>query len=125
MKFAKGFLLINSVLFVFFGLSFIFAPSYFTHLFTGGAFTTSSAAIDVRATYGGLGVGLGVWLLLCVKEHIRLGILGCIVVLASIVLGRVVGLVLDESPNRIMYFFLVTEIGFLIAAIFGLRKLGK
>jgi hypothetical protein len=38
MKFAEGFLLINGILFVFFGLSFVFAPGYFINLFTGGAF---------------------------------------------------------------------------------------
>jgi hypothetical protein len=39
MKVVEGFLLINGILFIIFGLILIFAPSYFIHLFTGGAFT--------------------------------------------------------------------------------------
>jgi len=121
-KFGKWLVLVNGVLFVGFGLGFIVAPSYFSGLFTGGTFTTASAAIDVRATYGGLGLGVGIWLLLCLKRNVRLGLLGSLVVLASIVFGRTVGLVADGNPNNFMFVFLVAEVAFLVATLYALRK---
>lgn len=125
MSFDKGLVFVNGVLFVGFGLGFMAAPNFFTGLFTGGVLTTSSAIIDVRATYGGLGLGLGLWLLLCAKENVRLGLLGSLVVLASIILGRVVGLVADGSPNMLMYVFLVAEAVFVLATLYALRTARK
>lgn len=125
MKFAKRLVLINGVLFVGFGLGFLIAPVFFSSLFTGGTLTTSSAAIDLRATYGGLGLGIGVWFLLCAKSNVRLGVLGAIAVLASIVIGRVIGLVVDGAPNMFMYVFLLAEVVFLLASLFALRKVSE
>jgi hypothetical protein len=124
-KFAKALVVVNGILFVGFGLGFIVAPSFFSSFFTGGVPATSSAAIDLRATYGGLGLGTGVWFLLCAKSNLRLGVLGAIAVLASIVLGRVIGLAVDGTPNIFMYLFLLAEVVFLLASLFALKMVGK
>ena len=96
MRLGRALVIVNGVLFAGFGLGFMAAPSFFSGLFTGGVFSTPSAIIDVRATYGGLGLGLGLWLLLCSKEHVRLGLVGSLIVLTSIMLGRVAGLIVDD-----------------------------
>lgn len=121
MRFGKTLVFVNGVLFVGFGLGFMAAPSFFSGLFTGGVLSTTSAIIDIRATYGGLGLGLGLWFLLCSKENVRLGLLGSVVVLASIILGRVAGLIVDGSPNIFMFAFLGAEAAFFVAAVHALR----
>jgi len=122
MNFGNLLVAVNGVLFVGFGLGFIVAPGFFTGLFTGGVLSTPSAAIDMRATYGGLGLGIGIWLLLCAKENVRVGLLGSLFVLASIILGRIVGLVVDGSPTGYMYIFLGAEVLFLLLVIYALRS---
>jgi len=120
-RFGKVLVFVNGVLFVGFGLGFMAAPVFFSGLFTGGVFSTTSAIIDVRATYGGLGLGLGFWFLLCSKENIRLGLQGSLVVLASIILGRVVGLIMDGGPNMFMFVFLGAEVVFFLAALYAIK----
>ena len=122
MNFGKALVLTNGILFIGFGLGFLFSPVFFYNLFTGGAFTTSSAAIDVRSTYGGLALGLGIWLLIASKQNVHLGLQGALAVLASLVVGRVMGISFDGSPNMFMHVFLAAEVVFLFATLYALRK---
>lgn len=121
MRLGRALVIVNGVLFAGFGLGFMAAPSFFSGLFTGGVFSTPSAIIDVRATYGGLGLGLGLWLLLCSKEHVRLGLVGSLIVLTSIMLGRVAGLIVDGNPNSFMLVFLGAEVAFVLATLYALN----
>ena len=122
MKIGKTLVFVNGVLFVGFGLGFIISPGFFLKLFTETTLSLSSAVIDVRATYGGLGLGVGVWLLLCFKDNVRLGLLGSLVVLASIILGRTIGLIVDGNPNIFMFVFLGAEMVFFLAALYALKS---
>lgn len=124
MKFDRALVLVNGILFVGFGLGFIFAPVFFFALFTGGHFTTPSAIIDMRATYGGLALGLGSWLVICAKQNVGLGLLGSFVVLAAVIVGRLTGIALDGGANLFMYLFLAAELLFFLATWYALR-LGK
>lgn len=121
MIFGKALVLVNGILFIGFGLGFILAPVLFTNLFTGGHFTTPSAIIDVRATYGGLALGLGIWLVICANQNVRLGLVGSFAILASLILGRVTGIALDGGANIFMHIFLAAEVLFLLATWFALR----
>lgn len=121
MKFSQALVLVNGILFIGFGLGFVIAPVYFSTLFTGAHFATPSAIIDVRATYGGMALGLGIWLVVCARQHVRLGLLGSLAVLVSIVTGRLVGIVLDGGANVFMYVFLVAELLFLLATWYAWR----
>ena len=123
LKFAKALILINGILFIGFGLGFILAPVFFSTLFTGGHFTTPSAIIDVRATYGGLALGLGIWLVICTKQNVRLGLVGSFAILASLIIGRVTGIALDGSANIFMQIFLAAEVLFLLATWYALRAI--
>ena len=122
MNIGKTLVFVNGVLFVGFGLGFIIAPGFFLKLFTETTLSLPSAVIDVRATYGGLGLGVGVWLLLCFKDNVRLGLLGSLVVLASIILGRTIGLIVDGNPNVFMFVFLGAEMVFFLAALYALKS---
>jgi hypothetical protein len=123
LKFGKALVLVNGILFIGFGLGFVLAPIYFSTLFTGGQFTTPSAVTDVRATYGGLALGLGIWLVICSKQHIHLGLVGSFAVLASIIVGRVTGIAVDGGANIFMYIFLAAEVLFLLATWYALRAI--
>lgn len=125
MKFAKALIFISGVLFIGFGAGFVFAPHFFFNSFTGGLLTTTSSAIDMRATYGGLGLGVGIWFLLCAQQNLRLGLSGAIAVFSSIVFGRIVGFGLDGNANIVMYVFVVLEAVFLTAAFLVLQRIGK
>jgi hypothetical protein len=120
--FGKVLVFVNGVLFIGFGLGFIVAPSFFSSLFTGATLSPSSALIDVRSTYGALGLGVGVWLLFCFKDNVRLGLVGSLVVLASIIVGRVAGLIVDGNPNTFMYVFLGAEVVFFLATLYVVRS---
>lgn len=124
MKFDRALVFVNGILFIGFGLGFILAPVFFFALFTGGEFTTSSAIIDARATYGGLALGLGIWLVICSKQDVRLGLLGSFVVLAAVIVGRITGVALDGGANLFMYLFLAAEVLFFLATWYAFR-LGK
>jgi hypothetical protein len=76
MKFATNLLRVNAALFIAFGTCFIVAPEFFADALTGSEPWTSSALIDMRATYGGmcLGVGLAFWFCARQREtHCRSG----------------------------------------------------
>lgn len=121
MQFGKTLVLVNGILFISFGLGFMLAPVFFSSLFTGAQLSTSSAIIDVRATYGGLSLGLGIWLIICAKQHIRLGLVGSFTVLASLIIGRITGIVLDGGANMFMYLFLAAEVLFFLVTWYALR----
>jgi hypothetical protein len=69
MKFATNFLRVTAALFMVFGACFIVAPEFFAHALTGSEPWTSSALIDMRATYGGMGLGIGLVFWFCARQR--------------------------------------------------------
>jgi hypothetical protein len=65
MRFAVVLLWITSVLFVGFGIGAAAAPRELALFITGGAPSIPSAIIDMRATYGGVALGMGLCFGLC------------------------------------------------------------
>ncbi len=122
MSASKAVLLFIGGFTVIFGLSFVFAPHYFFELYTDGKFPTTSAAIDVRTTYGGFSTGLGLFLIWCSKGNIRAGLTAALFALACIIPARILGLVVDGSPTTTMYLFLAMEVVSLIAVLLVLRN---
>ena len=122
MNASKMVLLAIGVFTVMFGLSFVFAPHYFFALYTDGAFTTTSAAMDVRTTYGGFSLGIGLFFLWGSKNNIRAGLMAALLALSCITAARILGLVLDGSPNTTMWVFFAMEIVSLIAVFLVWRK---
>lgn len=113
--------LANGIFLAAFGAAFLIAPHFFYKLFTDAGFATASAAIDARATYGGFALGVAIWLIVCARQNIRLGLLGLLLMLAAIVPGRTVGLLIDGQPNAFMYIFYSAEILFLVVTLALLR----
>ena len=124
MNFKTILIWINALVFIAYGLGFVFFPETLALLVTGSAPSTSSGVIDMRATYGGMTLGLGVLFGLSASDPrtVRLGVWGIIVVMIGMAAGRLFGMIQDGTPNPIMYIFLAVEIVVVILASWALRR---
>ncbi len=120
----KSLILLNSVVFLLFGLSFIFLPEILSLYITDSTPTTTSGITDMRATYGGISLGFALFLSITSrKPHLfSLGTKAIILVVGGMAFGRIIGMIQDGSPNEMMYINLVLE---MIIVIIGLVLLSK
>lgn len=117
--------LLTAVVFLLYGLAFLVLPTYVLQLVTEGSVSSSSGIIDIRATYGGMSVGVGVILLLLTTqgvETLRVGVWSVFILMSGMAVGRVIGIVLDGEPNIVMYIYLGLEVAVSTFALFLLRK---
>jgi hypothetical protein len=79
-----------------FGFASIFKPAEMTAI-TSVVVPTAEARTDVRATYGGLEFGVGVFLLLCAFRHefVRVGLFAAVCVLVAMATARTLGILVD------------------------------
>ena len=112
MKFARILLLLGSGIFALYGLLFSIAPVELARLVTGDAPSSPSALIDMRATYGGMSIAVGmILMLLALKEEtIRIGVVSLLLVVVCMAATRIVGIAVDGDANIAMYFYLGLEI---------------
>ncbi len=123
MKFSSYLLWANGLLFVLFGVGFLFQPTQLAMLITQSAPISSSGLIDMRATYGGLSLGIGLYLGLCARTGAnRSGLLVSSSVLSCAALGRLLGFILDGKPTLMMVLLLAAEIVFSILSVTVLLK---
>ncbi len=108
-----------------FGLSFIVAPHMFFEIFTDATFPTTSAAIDVRTTYGGFSFGFGLFLFYCLKNNLKIGLFAALLALTSITAVRILGIAVDGDPNTYAYIFLGMEAVALVLAFWAWRQEGR
>src|SRR2546422_773211 len=126
MKFAVILLWVTAALFAGFGVGFVAAPEQLAKFITGSAPSIPTAVIDMRATYGGVAFGMGLFFGLCAARPrwVRPGLFGSLLVVASIAMARCVGLVVDRGPNAVMLLLLSTEVIFVGLYAVALRQLG-
>ena len=112
MKFARILLLLGSGIFALYGLLFSIAPVELARLVTGDAPSSPSALIDMRATYGGMSIAVGmILMLLALKEKtIRIGVVSLLLVVVCMAATRIVGIAVDGGANIAIYFYLGLEI---------------
>ncbi len=124
MKFPATLLWINAALFAAFGAGFIVAPAYLSQIITDATPGTTSAMIDMRATYGGMALGTGLLFGLCASQSgaQRVGLIASLLILAGIAAGRLAGIFLDGSPNSFMFILLAAELLFTGLAIVALKQ---
>ena len=120
----KIFILINSVVFLLYGIGFMFVPETFSLYVTDTVPMTNSGLIDMRATYGGMSVGFAVLLFFMSKDSktFTLGVKAIILIIGGMALGRTIGMIKDGSPNTIMYVYLLLEI---VVVLIGIKLLAK
>ena len=87
-------------------------PAVLSELITEASPATPSGVIDMRATYGGESAGFGLLLLFLdnTLTLIQAKLLGIMFVVGGMALGSSIGMLVDGSPNMMMYAFLLLEI---------------
>lgn len=106
-----AFLGLNAILFALFGLVFILAPTYFSILFTDAAPDTVSGLTDMRATYGGVALGLGLLFAWQANRpaRVRDGLRALACITAPLAGARLYGIAIDGG-NGFMLAFLAAEL---------------
>ncbi len=109
---AKALVWITGLFFVVYGIAFTLLPVEMAKLVVGGSPDTASGIIDMRATYGGMSIAVGVVILMLGLRPgmLSTGLLIIAVVLLGLATGRIVGIVMDGNPNTVMYAYLVAEL---------------
>jgi|TARA_B110001469_G_scaffold13054_1_gene13217 hypothetical protein len=98
--------------FFIYGLLFIVFPQEALQMLVQGKVSTRSELIDLRATYGGMMIGLGLLLFILANNvsTIKVGLLAVFILMLCMALGRIVGIVIDGEPNQLMYIYLALEL---------------
>lgn len=125
MRFARVLLLLSALVFVVVGIGFLIVPARWAAI-TEISLPTAMARTDLRATYGGLDLAVGVFLWICARrdEWIRPGLVGLALAAAGFGGGRLVGIVAEGSAAPLMLIFLAIEAVIVIVALATLRRLG-
>jgi hypothetical protein len=112
-------LAINALLFVIFGLAFVFVPDQASPMFLGVPAPGGDLLVDMRATYGGLSLAVGVAMGYCAyrSELLKPGLILALLVTLGLLTGRVVGIVDAGSVGPAMYQSLGFEV--FLSSLFG------
>ncbi len=112
MNFSKALVVLTAFIFLIYGALFVLFPIQLLELVANGAVTSASGVIDMRATYGGMSVAVGIILLLLAKseETIKVGLMSVFLLMACMAISRMVGIFVDQNPNVMMYVYLALEI---------------
>jgi hypothetical protein len=115
---------INAAVFLLYGIGFVLFPESLSAFVTGNVPGGSSALIDLRATYGGMSIGLGILLgLLALNPAwVRAGLLGVLVIMLGMASARLYGIAVDGTPNRIMLVYLAAEVAMVCVAFWALKS---
>lgn len=110
---AKLILWLNAAVFAGFGLACILWPAEVAELTTGAVPATTSALTDFRAVYGGMMLGIGLLLALTTRRTMatRVGLQAVVLILFCMAAARLIGILVDGSPNQYMLLYLVAELG--------------
>lgn len=89
---------------------------------------TPAARTELRATYGGLELGLFAFLAWCAcggRERLRVGLVGLGLSTLGFAFGRVIGIVWDQPPEPIFRTLVGVEVVSTLAAGFAAWRLGS
>jgi len=125
--FGKAVLIVSGLMYLVFGVAFLFAPAKL------GAWVHLDAAhpvarTELRAFYGGLEIGLAVFLCLCAwrSEWVKAGLLAAALIFGCTAAGRVVGMAVDGARGTAVVAILVVEVAFaVVAALAFVRMRGR
>ena len=123
MSFARMYLRIFGALTAVIGLVYLIAPEGLTDA-AGFGTLAPGGLTDVRATYGGIQLGMGGFLLWAAADEARVRPALVLVMLSigAVALSRAIGLAVDGSANPFHVSGLVTEITLTALSAFALRR---
>ena len=121
----KLIVIITAAVFAIFGLAFILLPEVLSQAITGAVPTTASGLIDMRATYGGMSLAVGLILFMLARSDVRMGLITVLLLMLGMAGGRTYGILVDGSPNIMMVLFLALELGLAMVAAVLLARDSK
>jgi hypothetical protein len=112
MKLGRMLVFLGGGFFILYGILFAAAPVELARLVTDGGTTSPSGLIDMRATYGGMSIAFGMLLVVLARKAstLRLSVAGLLIVMICMATTRTIGIVVDGSPNVMMYVYLTLEL---------------
>jgi hypothetical protein len=124
MDLARTYLRILGAMTLFFGIAYLLAPSRMTDP-TGFGPLGPAATTDVRATYGGLQIGLGVFLLWAAAQQarVRIALVLQVLTIGAVAAARALGMLIDGAATGVLLGALCLEILLTVAAVALLRRL--
>jgi len=125
MLMARVVLAFGALIFAGIGFLFLVAPVRWAAV-VGIALPTPTARTDLRATYGGFDLALGVFLALCAvrTEWAVPGLIAQALALAGFGGGRLIGMLAERSASRLMLLFLGIEVAGALVSLFVAARLG-
>ena len=92
--------------------------------FVSDTLSSTSSIIDIRATYGGMSIGVGsiLYLLARGESTLRTGLLAVLLVMACMASARLYGIMVDGQPNGYMHLYLILALVAVGLSIVLLRK---
>ena len=111
MSFDRGALAILTAVVLLSGFGSVVAPNSLTQ--QAGLVATPSGLTEIRAFYGGLQIGVGLFLLWCLRQQsmIPAGLLLVGLAVGGAGIARVLGMTIDGEPTRFHLVNLAVEIG--------------
>lgn len=94
--------------FFLFGIPAFVVPEWFSEVL-GYKLASKGALMEFIAAYGGLIIGVGIYLLYCLKTNVISGLVAVLFVMGSLFLGRIIGYGVEREINDIQLVFLVIE----------------
>ena len=128
MTFSIVILWINVVAFGLYGIAFIFKPMAMSQACTGTAPNTTSAVTDMRATYGGFMLSVGLWIgwVTCTQAAnqalIQAALILVVMVMVCMAVTRTLGMLVDGSSNGYIKIALAAEVIVAALAIAALKS---
>lgn len=109
---AVVFVRLTGLVFLGFGVACVIAPAQMLEAATGAIMQHPVGLIDLRATYGGMSLGVAVILfgLAGSKATLRAGLWGVMAIMVGMAGGRVVGIVVSPESNWVMSIYLTLEV---------------
>ena len=113
-----------SLFFVAYGILFVIDPSGWFANITNAELETTTSLIEVRSTYGGMTVALGIFIGLLYLRGFQLQSMHLIaLVLVGMATARTLGLLIDGPGNTLMYVYLALELIGAALALLSARSL--
>ena len=112
LKISKLVIRLTGLIFLLFGVACVIAPTQIMLAATGFSITHSVALIDIRATYGGMSLGVAVILFLLASSPntARAGLFSVLALMLGMAGARIVGMLIAPATNWVMLCYLILEI---------------
>jgi len=116
---ARWIVLLNALVFVGLGVAFLLAPTQLAAIIDLDAIT-ALARNDIRAVYGGIELGIGLFLLGTLRSgDVRLALRALILLFGSMILARLISIAIDGVPEHPGTLLLCVETCALLSALVG------